>query len=88
MIFEALHHDGAIQEGVLEHDPRWLLVGRVLASKGFHRADQLRKILLYVSRSAILQPDQVLHEYDIACEVLQRRSNFDPANDNIVVSAM
>lgn len=84
MIREALQHDGEVQEAVLEQDPRWLLVRRILASGGFHRATQLRKILSYVSRAAILQPDHVLREYDIACDVLERRPDFDPANDNIV----
>jgi len=84
MTVEALQRDGEIQEADLEHDPRWLLLQRILASEGFHRAGQLRKILLYVSKSAILQPGRVLREYDIACDVLERRSDFDPANDNIV----
>ena len=65
-------------------DERWLLVQRILLSEGFQRAAQLRKILVYVSRSAILNPEIVLHEYEIACDVLDRRKDFDPTNDNIV----
>jgi hypothetical protein len=73
-----------LDEAKLANDERWLLVNRVLASEGFQRAGQLRKILLHVSRSAILEPDRVFHEYEIACDVLERRQDFDPANDNIV----
>lgn len=68
----------------LQGDPRWLLVQRILKTETFQRAEQLRKILAYVSRAAILQPDQVLREYDIAFNVLGRRQTFDPAQDNIV----
>jgi hypothetical protein len=70
----------------LEGEPRWLLIQRIVESRSFERATQLRKILLYVSRIAILEPDRVLREYDIACDVLDRRRDFDPANDNIVRS--
>jgi hypothetical protein len=68
----------------LLRDERWLLVQRILASSGFQRADQLRKILLYISRRAILRPEDPIREYEIACDVLGRRSDFDPASDNIV----
>jgi len=70
----------------LKSDPRWLLVQRIAESKSFERASQLRNILLYITKAAILEPERVLHEYDIACEVLERRKDFDPASDNIVRS--
>lgn len=72
------------EETVLESDGRWALVRRILASDGFQRASQLRKILLYISRLAILHPEEVPRESEIACNILGRRSDFDPANDNIV----
>jgi len=84
MAMEVFLEQDEIREAAFEHDPRWLLVQRIQASGGFRRAGQLRKILLYVSKVAILQPGQILREYDIACDVLERRPNFDPANDNIV----
>ncbi len=69
----------------LRQDVRWQLVERVLASGDFQRAGQLRRILMYISRHAIIQPDgQHISEYEIACDVLGRRQNFDPASDNIV----
>jgi hypothetical protein len=76
--------DGA--EAKLGNDPRWQLVQRIVESKSFERASQLRNILLYITRVAILDPERVLHEYDIACDVLERRKDFDPASDNIVRS--
>jgi hypothetical protein len=73
-------------EEVLAVDPRWQLVQRVVHSSSFERATQLRNILVFVTRSAISEPDRVLRVYDIACEVLDRRKDFDPASDNIVRS--
>jgi len=70
----------------LDDDPRWLLVQRIAESKSFERASQLRNILLYITKVAILEPERVLREYDIACDVLERRKDFDPASDNIVRS--
>lgn len=71
-----------------QHDERWLLVQRVLASPGFQRAGQLRRMLEYISRAALLNPNGILREYEIACEVLGRRASFDPTMDNIVRSQM
>jgi hypothetical protein len=86
MTIETHHPLRENAEDVLESDVRWLLIQRIVESRDFERATQLRKILLYVSRSAILEPDRVLREYDIAYDVLDRRKDFDPANDNIVRS--
>lgn len=72
------------EDDSLTKDPRWELVRRVVASSGFRRAAQLRGILLYVSRFALLHPGEHLREQDIACNVLGRRNDFDPAYDNIV----
>jgi len=70
----------------LDKDPRWLLVRRIAKSTSFEKASQLRNILLYITRAAILDPERVLREYDIAYDVLERRKDFNPANDNIVRS--
>jgi hypothetical protein len=72
------------EEELLSGDLRWALVQRILASEGFQRAAQLRKILVYVCKSGILRPNDVLREFEIAYEVLGRLRDFDPANDNIV----
>jgi hypothetical protein len=73
-------------EVALDGEPRWLLIQRIVESRSFERATQLRKILLYVAKTSILEPDRVLREYDIAYDVLDRRKDFDPATDNIVRS--
>lgn len=70
----------------LQTDERWLLVQRILATEGFQRAGQLRKILSHITQAAILSPEVPVREYDIACDVLERRADFDPAHDNIVRS--
>jgi len=85
MAMEVFLEQDEIREAAFEHDPRWLLVQRIQASGGFRRAGQLRKILLYVSKVAILQPGQILREYDIACDVLERRPNFNPQTTTLCV---
>lgn len=72
------------EEDLLRGDDRWALVQRILESEGFYRAAQLRKILLYASKIAILRPHEGLTEVEVACTVLERRLDFDPATDNIV----
>ncbi len=72
---------GVIQ---LEADTRWQLVERILASQVFERATQLRLLLHHISKMALLHPEVTLREYDIACDVLGRRADFDPSRDNIV----
>jgi hypothetical protein len=76
----------AKSSALLIEDPRWLLVRRIAKSASFEKASQLRNILLYITRAAILHPERVLREYDIACDVLERRKDFNPAYDNIVRS--
>lgn len=77
---------GKLESGdeLLEGDRRWELVQRIVTSEDFQRASQLRNILLYASRMAILRPDENVSEYDVACKILGRRADFSPATDNIV----
>lgn len=74
----------ATDEALLDSDSRWELVQRIVASEGFRRASQLRNILIYISKLAILQPNNIPGEFEIAYDVLGRRGDFNPANDNIV----
>ncbi|HEX4032379.1 MAG TPA: hypothetical protein VHX20_18585 [Terracidiphilus sp.] len=74
----------AEQDAVLEADARWILASRVARSSALHRATQLRDILLFIVRQAILEPEQPIHEFEIAHRVLGRRSDFNPLDDNIV----
>lgn len=72
------------EQELLKADSRWALIERILESEGFHRATQLRNILRYASKAAILRPHEGLSEVEVACNVLERRLDFDPATDNIV----
>ena len=68
----------------LTSDPRWQLAERAAQSGMLVRAPQLRSILRYVVRQAIVQPGEPIREYEVACRVLGRRSDFNPVDDNIV----
>jgi hypothetical protein len=75
---------GGVDEALLDGDSRWELVQRITASEGFQRASQLRSILKYTAKLALLRPNTIPSEFEIACNVLGRREDFNPANDNIV----
>jgi hypothetical protein len=77
-------HRQGLDEEQLQGDDRWSIVQRIVQSDGFERASQLRQILLYASRQAILRPHEALSEYDVALKILGRRPDFHPSNDNIV----
>jgi len=81
---EAVPAKPGTNQKLLDEDARWQLVQRIIASEGFQRASQLRSILVYATRLAILRPSEVLSEYEVACKILGRRPDFNPANDNIV----
>jgi hypothetical protein len=68
----------------VQSDPRWKLADRVARSLALSRATQLRDMLLFIVRQSILNPDEPIHEFDIAHQVLGRRSDFNPLDDNIV----
>jgi hypothetical protein len=71
-------------ESILAGDPRWTLAERVAHSTALNRATQLRDILLFIVRQAVLHPEEPIHEFEIAHRVLGRRSDFNPLDDNIV----
>ncbi len=68
----------------LQDDPRWEVAERAAHSQALSRATQLRSILLYLVRQAILRPEDPIHEFDIAHRVLGRQDDFNPIDDNIV----
>ncbi len=65
------------------HDERWELVQRI-ASNRFSKAPQLREILFYVCQRALADPAATIKEYEIGCNVLGRKADFNPNDDNIV----
>jgi hypothetical protein len=76
--------DLGVASSIPESDPRWQLAERVSRSSVLYRATQLRDMLLFIVRQTILNPDQPIHESEIAHKVLGRRSDFNPLDDNIV----
>ena len=68
----------------LSHDERWELVTRMVASHHFGKGVQLRELLLYLGKRAILSPDEDVSEREIGSRVLGRRPDYDPQADNIV----
>lgn len=66
-------------------EERWLLAQRIAGSRLFAKAPQLRDILLYLVGRAMEEiPPAAIGEYEIACNVLGRRPDFDANQDNIV----
>ena len=60
------------------------LVQRIVSSRHFARAHQLRDILLYLAERALGDSGAGVHEHEIACTVLGRKADFNPHEDNIV----
>ena len=65
-------------------DERWALVQRVASSRRLLKAQQLREILLYLSRRVLTDNPSAIGEQEIGCKVLGRRPDFNPNEDNIV----
>lgn len=65
-------------------DERELLVQRIVTSPHFAKASQLREILVFVTRRLLHEQVANIREQEIACKVLGRREDFNPAEDNIV----
>ena len=65
------------------NDERWELVLRIASSR-FSKAPQLREILFYICQRALADPTATIKEYEIGCNVLGRKPDFNPNDDNIV----
>ncbi|WP_213805598.1 hypothetical protein [Granulicella sp. dw_53] len=57
---------------------------RIVRSRHFVKASQLREILIYVTHRALSDEGIAIPEHEIACRVLGRREGFNPNDDNIV----
>jgi hypothetical protein len=68
----------------LAEDERWALVGRITASQHFGKSVQLRDLLLYLAKQAIVSPSADVTEQEIGWRVLGRRQDYNPQADNIV----
>jgi len=65
-------------------DQKRELVQRVVKSQVFSRSPAMRAFLLYIADHAIEGRAERLKEQTIGAEVLGRKPNYDPADDNIV----
>ena len=68
----------------LAGDDRWALAQRIVASQCFMKAPQLREILVYLTRKVVEDNPSGISEYEVGCNVLGRRADFNPNEDNIV----
>ena len=75
---------GSGSTGISVGDERWGLVQRIVASRHFHKAPQLREILLYLCRRTLEDGPGTISEHEIGCNVLGRRPDFNSSEDNIV----
>jgi hypothetical protein len=71
-------------ETILTSVEKQKLVQRILQSEEFRRAPAMRAFLLYVTRQSELGRIDQLKEQTIGVEVLGRKPDYEPANDNIV----
>jgi len=60
------------------------LVNRVLAGRVFNRAPAMRAFLVYITENMLSGQTDQLKEQVIGTEVLGRRPDYNPADDNIV----
>ena len=67
-----------------DNDGRWALVLRVAASRQFTKAPQVHDILIYICQRILTEPAASIKEYEIGCNALGRRPDFNPNEDNIV----
>ena len=59
-------------------------VERLASSRALRESESLRKLLDYLTRQALEHPGEPIKEYQIATEVLGRRSDFDPQLNSMV----
>ena len=71
-------------QGVLSPEQKRELVQRVVNSELFRRSPALRAFLLYITERVISGRADELKEQSIGAEVLGRKPNYNPADDNIV----
>ena len=71
-------------QGGLSPEQKRELVQRVVNSEVFRRSPALRAFLLYITERVISGCTEELKEQSIGAEVLGRKPNYNPADDNIV----
>lgn len=69
---------------LLEEDPRWQLVRRIVASRRFQHAHLLSRFLMHVSAETLQGRQDEISEYQIGVQVFDRPRNYRTVEDNIV----
>jgi len=69
---------------LIDDDPRWVLVQRVLASQNFSKSGRLSSFLAYVCRCALEDRNEEVTEQQIGIHVFGRPADYNPGDDNIV----
>src|SRR5260221_13412977 len=65
-------------------DIRREVLDRTAASPTFQRCPKLRELLLHICDRALSNHPEELREQQIGCSVFGRRTDYSPAEDNIV----
>jgi hypothetical protein len=68
----------------VRHDSRHALVGRIIASRQFARAPQLKDFLVFIAERALSDESAGINETEIGRVLRPNESDFDPNADNIV----
>lgn len=69
---------------LLDDDPRWALVLRVIESPHFSKSPLLSKFLIFVCERSLLGVAEELTEHNIGVLVFRRRPGYKTSEDNIV----
>lgn len=75
---------GQVCQNLSEADQQRELLERVANSRLFSNSHALRAFLLYIGEHAIAGKLDAIKEQQIGCRVFGRKSDYDPAEDNIV----
>ena len=68
------------------NDPRWQLVGRIIASPHLSKSSRLCGFLRFVTEETLAGRGEQLNEQRIGIHVFERKLDYDSADDNIVRS--
>ncbi len=76
--------EGLDPDSLLEADPRWQLVQRIVSSQHLVKSARLQELLLYVCRCALEDRSGDISEQTIGERVFQRPAGYNANEDNIV----
>jgi hypothetical protein len=68
----------------ISEEQKWALIQRIICSAALSGSPALQAFLRFITTHAIAGTIESIKEQRIGCEVLGRRPDYDPAQDNIV----